>query len=76
MVYTRYVEEAGVRDQEIRAALRIVGYGAAPAMVLVMVLSFSGLLARGVARADVLVLLVVGLVASALARFWRRPVGP
>jgi hypothetical protein len=44
--------------------LRFVSRATAPAMVLVMLFAYLGLLSRGIARADVFVLLVVGLAAT------------
>lgn len=43
---------------------RFVSMASAPAMILVMLLSYAGLLARGVARVDVLILLAVGLLTT------------
>jgi hypothetical protein len=53
-----------VNRRDVLKICRFVSYGSAPAMVAVMVLAYAGLLARGVARVDVFILLAVGLLAT------------
>lgn len=50
--------------RDIIQMLRFISLASAPAMVSVMALAYAGLLPRGIARIDVLVLLVVGLLAT------------
>jgi hypothetical protein len=53
-----------MNPRTVIAILRFVGIASAPAMIVVMLLAELGWLDRGIARVDVLVLLIVGLAAT------------